>query len=104
MVFKSFLNKLHGFTVKSAQENLLMENENYKCSQFIKKWFDTSTDYFISLPQISELDTLLKIFAFNKVTAAPQEVLCKSQHLIFFCYISYYIVCWIKCFKNINEI
>lgn len=50
MVLKSFLNKLREFTVKSAQENLLMETENYKCSQFIKKWFDTSTDYFIFFP------------------------------------------------------
>lgn len=104
MVLKSFLNKLHGFTVKSARENLLMENENYKCSQFIKKWFDTSTDYFSFLPQIAELDTLLKIFAFNKATAAPQEALCKSQHFTFFCYISYYIFWLIKCFTNLNEI
>lgn len=27
-------------------------------------------------PRIAELDTLLKILAFSKVTAAPQEVLC----------------------------
>lgn len=81
-----------------------METENYKCSQFIKKWFDTSTDYFNFFPHIAELDTLLKIFAFNKVTAAPQEVLCTSQYLILFFNISYYIVCWIRCFKNINVI
>lgn len=37
MVLKSYLNKLHEFTVKSAQETLIMGTENYKCSQFIKK-------------------------------------------------------------------
>lgn len=84
MVLKSYLNELREFTVRSAQETLLAEAENYKCSQFIKNWFDTSTDYFKLFPYIAELDTLLKIFAFNKVTAAPQVELCKSQVIDFF--------------------
>lgn len=37
MVLKSYLNKLHEFTVKSAQETLIRGTEYYKCSQFIKK-------------------------------------------------------------------
>lgn len=90
MVLKSYLNKLHEFTVKSAQETLIRGTENYKCSQFIKKWFDTSTDYFAFFPHIAELDTLLKIFAFRKVTAAPQEGVCKSQVFDFLLYFMLY--------------
>lgn len=84
MVLKLYLNELREYTVRSAQETLMTETENHKCSEFIKNWFDTSTDYFKLFPHVAELDTLLKIFAFNKVTAAPQVELCKSQVFDFF--------------------
>lgn len=85
MVLKSFLNKLHEFMVRPTEENLLTETENCKCSQFIKKmiWHQHRLFHFSS-PHIEELDTRLKIFAFNKVTAAPQEALCKGQCLLYF--------------------
>lgn len=80
MALKYFLNKLLEFRVKFAQENLLMETENSKC---LLETIWHQHRLFPFFFYTAELGTLLKIFAFKKVTAVPPVVLRKSQHLIF---------------------